>query len=124
MNLNLGWSFGDIFTWEECYVTILRNTGTLVKNSDNTFLAPTTPTVVCMLYFANTFKGALTKTSRFYIGARRTDPNVSYTFTEEYKVFYIFKRFQYGFSDIRFFNINNPRSGNNRFSVNVLLANG
>ena len=56
-----------------------------------------------MLYFGNTFKGVLTKTSNFYIGARRLDNPVRYTFTEEDKVFYIFKRFQHGFSNIRFF---------------------
>ena len=124
LNVNLGMKFSDIFTWEECYVTIIRNIGTLIKVSDDTFLSPTTPTVVCLLYFGNTFKGTLTSTSNFYIDTRRLDPSVRYKFTEDDKVFYIFKRFQHGFSNIRFFNITNPRNGNNRFSVNVLLAKG
>ena len=76
LNVNLGMKFSDIFTWEKCYVTIIRNIGTLLKVSDDTFLSPTTPTVVCLLSFGNTFKGTLTSTSNFYIGSRRLDPSV------------------------------------------------
>ena len=124
LNVNLGMKFSDIFTWEKCYVKIIRNTGIMVKVNDDSFLAPTTPTVLCLLYFGNTFKGALTSTSNFYISGRGFDDSVRYKFTEDDKVFYIFKRFQHGFSNIRFYNINDPISGKNRFSVNVFLAKG
>ena len=66
----------------------------------------------------------ITSNSNFYISGRTFNDSVRYSFIDYNKVFCIFKRFQHGFSNIRFYNITNAKSGNNRFSVNVLLAKG
>ena len=124
MNVNLGMKFSDIFTWENCYVTLNRNTGIVVKLSDDSFLAPTTPTVLCFFYFANNFKEMLTSSSNFYISGRRYNDSVRYSFRDYNKIFCIFKKFQHGFSNIRFYDINNQNSGNNRFPVFILFAKG
>ena len=87
LNVNLGMKFSDNFTWEKCYVTIIRNIGTLIKVSDDSFLAPTTSTVLCLLYFGNTFNGVLNSTSNFYISGRRFDDSFRFIFKEEDKVF-------------------------------------
>ena len=118
MNVNLGMKVSDIFTWEECYMIINKNTAIVQKPSDDSFLAPTTPTVLCLFYFPNVFKDAVTSFSSVLISGRTVNDSVNF------KIFCIFKRFQHGFSNIRFSSINIPKSGISRFSVYVLLAKG
>ena len=73
LNVNLGMKFNDIFTLEECYVRILRSTGRLFKKSDNSFLTPTNPLIVCLIVLGNNYEKAITTQTYFEIFARRLE---------------------------------------------------
>ena len=119
-------TFSDIFTLEGCYVTILRNTGTVIRKSDDGFLVtPRNPVVVCKFIFRNTFSEVITDNTYFDIFARRLENNLQFKISDKDNTFNIYKKLQYGVSQIRFYNIKSTtKSGSNRFDINVLFAKG